>query len=283
MKMIPLLFQADMVQAMLRGWKTNTSRLRGLSVINEDPARYMLLGSGTDAKGNLLFTFFDTAQKNNSVWVKCPYGNVGDTIWCRENGWVDNNHIPGLNEGSTSVYYKADYNQLEEYEKIMIRDHFCPFPSIHMPFFAARIFARIKKISIKRLRDFTDAEAKAEGIYRWADADAYFDYIKSLDPAINGISTILANELAIRKKMSGHALYRDYIHAYNVPKEAAVINNAVHSFIGLFYSKNQVPFPADFNSEINNPWVWSIAYEILSTKGNPDPEKYYIGKKLKAQ
>lgn len=89
-----------MVQANLEGRKTQTRRVNGLELINDDPDRYIWLNEYPQAEiprparpydDRYYYAF--TGKNNNSVLTvtHCPYGKPGDILWVRESwkltGW----------------------------------------------------------------------------------------------------------------------------------------------------------------------------------------------------
>ncbi len=75
--------------------------------------------------------------------------------------------------------------------------------------------------------------------------------------------------------MAGENLYREYIYSIWMPQVAAVTTSAKDSFIGLFHSVNGTK-DFDLAHELNNPWVWAVRFEVISTQGNPEPDVYKI-------
>lgn len=142
----PILFNTDMVKAILEGRKTQTRR-----VVKPQPKE-----SHTCKLGFILDST-DKLRKGNFAWgtnehggvmsiAKPPYA-VGDTIWVRET-WAD---IEG------EYWYKADKLPLGCIEPKWR-------PSIHMPREAARIFLRVTNVRVERVQDITESDARAEGV-----------------------------------------------------------------------------------------------------------------------
>lgn len=274
MKLIPILFMSEMVRAILDDWKNWTRRLAGLQEINKDPDAWKFLGLykiNTNAKKQpCLHAQFE--GKNKFIHsIKCPYGEPGDVLWVRE-GW-NVEQYPVAPEGDRDellLYYKATE---KVYTDMKWR------PSIHMPFDACRIFLRVKSVKVERLKDISEQEAIAEGIYRWKDADEYFDYLRTL-PDKESTELLLEKEATIKIGFVGHSLYREYIHNIYVPSEIAATTSAQTSFITLFLSVNK-PKHIDLNSQFNNPWVWAVEFEVISKTGNPDTSVYKLPEKVK--
>jgi hypothetical protein len=135
----PILFNGEMVRAILEGRKTQTRRL-----VNPQPREVSFPGISSK-HGPIWPMFFGTDKKFKSI--PCPFGQVGDTLWVRET-WFPR---PILEK---SALYKADS---EIPELITWR------PSIHMPRWASRITLRITNVKVKRLKEITVEEINEEG------------------------------------------------------------------------------------------------------------------------
>lgn len=152
MKERPIIFNADMVRAILDGRKTQTRRPvkpikhpfgHWLSV--DDVAGEMIGGTGA---------------------VSCPFGLKRQRLWVRET-WNHANY-PGCNyEAGTPVFYRADYlndpwgADWERNPEGMRRKW---RPSIHMPRTASRINLEITEVRVERLQDISGNDAIAEGL-----------------------------------------------------------------------------------------------------------------------
>ena len=141
--MKPILFNTEMVKAILDGRKTTTRR-----VIKPQPINGIMTAAGLlkaipehmDWGGKVIKP---TYQKDDVLYVRETFGTYRacDII---------------------SYAFKADYidpKNLEKAKLLVRRWH----PSIHMPKEAARIFLRVTDVKAERLQDITDNEAKAEG------------------------------------------------------------------------------------------------------------------------
>lgn len=155
MKFHPILFSTEMVKAILEGRKQMTRRSITHDKVNVvDPSfapdwDYIRFFDG-HAK------FCEVNNHINEVYVKCPYGEVGDVLWVRES-WrtaAEYESKPDYSVMSSSDFvYKADLEWHGPFK-----------PSIHMPKTACRIFLKIKSIRVERLQDINEADAVAEGI-----------------------------------------------------------------------------------------------------------------------
>ena len=162
--MKPILFNTDMVQAILDGHKTVTRR-----VMKPQPVRNGSLWEFGGAGWS------DTIKRIipipcHSLYNRAPY-RPGDVIWVRETWqfipcidcrlWDHEicSDIPTIYEDRDSIsegcfVYRSDYPAPER---------ICWNPSIHMPRQAARIFLKVTDVRVERLQEITEDGAKAEG------------------------------------------------------------------------------------------------------------------------
>lgn len=136
----PMLFNTEMVQAILEGRKTVTRR----------PVKFKAgwnpKFTGYIPDGGMLY------GSNNIPAAKSPV-QVGDVLWVRET-WSPVNVRP------RRYIYKADVDRrIGEGVGLPL----CWHPSIHMPRDAARIFLRLTDVRVERLQDITAEGALDEG------------------------------------------------------------------------------------------------------------------------
>ncbi len=150
MKEYPILFNTEMVQAILEGRKTQTRRM-----VKPQPDFFCV---GFPCR----FTeFMQAMSPPKSEAIKCPFGQPGDRLWVRETTVRNNN--------SNTYWPVADgYVKTADYEKTI--------PSIHMPKAAARIWLEIEEVKVERLIDITQEDAINEGIAIIEPDEAFFDY-----------------------------------------------------------------------------------------------------------
>lgn len=142
--MKPILFNTEMVRAILDGRKTVTRR-RPFQM----PSDYnKLKGLYRGNKGGLC-ALFQCAEDPTTEAVYAPY-RPSDILYVRET-WAIWSRTEGL---TPKIHYKADGENLPG---VKWR------PSIHMPKEAARIFLRVTGVWVERLRDITPGEAVDEG------------------------------------------------------------------------------------------------------------------------
>ena len=162
--MKPILFNTQMVKAILEGRKTVTRR-----VIKPQPQ-----GQPHRMDNSSCWPGCFADSKSANVY-KPPY-QPGDILYVRES-WqffpcfdcVKSmcETTPLTYEDSDSVtegcwIYKADYIESDQ-------KRVCWHPSIHMPKEAARIFLRVTDVRVERLKDITATQAMNEGFADWND------------------------------------------------------------------------------------------------------------------
>ena len=86
MKYTPIIFSTDMIPRVLDGSKTQTRRTYGLQRVNAQPDNFWLHAE-SNKNGNGLWIF--DQPSGELVVVKCPYGQAGDRLWCKEVWAVD--------------------------------------------------------------------------------------------------------------------------------------------------------------------------------------------------
>jgi len=189
-KQHPILYQTEMVQAILADIKTMTRRTTGLEEINLNPDAWTLNVSGfvtRPAIGNRKLKEGNGAIfRNRELQPKlvfCPYGNVGDLLWVRETFAKASCIFHGGNKFSHYVY-KADNDPLH--------NHFKWKSSIHMPKEAARIILEITDIRIERLNDISEDDAIAEGVLQFEDGTFKNYFTQKGLRAKDGVECLLA-------------------------------------------------------------------------------------------
>jgi hypothetical protein len=157
MKQRPILFNTEMVQAILAGRKTQTRRV--VKFRDHQPTTELhFLPSA--------YPHFQFQSGNRHWQAECPYGKKGDVLWVRETClWVMLDHAHDLLEGSrdrNQWVYKTDVGE-DWIEYAKEKYGYKWKPSIHMPKDAARIWLRIKDVRVERLQDISDEDIRAEG------------------------------------------------------------------------------------------------------------------------
>lgn len=173
MKERGMIFNAEMVRAILDGRKTQTRRIMTVQPeSSEFGLRYIAESSLAKEVGMYFWSQSDACgMKARSKPFACPYGKPGDRIWVRET-WSSDfaNYYP-----NDRVWYAADNNRRLDIEVVDgVRgiyspesDVHVPFrwqPSIHMPRWASRILLEITNVRVERLNAISEEDARAEGI-----------------------------------------------------------------------------------------------------------------------
>lgn len=163
----PMLFNTEMVRAILEGRKTVTRR-----VVKPQPD-----GRPVPMTKDSCWPGYFAIQGTEKV-IRLPY-QPGDILWVRET-WTK--------EGG-EYFYRADFDSdfLDPCETLSGGyPHECTYhpgcegcmrgpqriywsPSIHMPREAARIFLRVTDVRVERLQDITESQALSEGCAKWCE------------------------------------------------------------------------------------------------------------------
>ena len=186
-RVLPILFNTDMVRAILDGRKTVTRRL-----IKPQP------------KSKLCYTFAGSHKKDIGRWgypsktahefwgkeFKLPEDiteeelkkkwnppyHTDDILYVRET-WGE-----GYEEGS--YIYKAD-DKLANLPEFKESSKLIYHPSIHMPKEAARIFLKVTNVCVERLQDVRYMDCIHEGIpYKQIERDIISGFSKTWDSTI---------------------------------------------------------------------------------------------------
>ena len=142
----PILFNTEMVRAILAGRKSCTRR------ICKDANEYTVPDMdfyNADRRTYAVHNFVDKehTEQLSTAERTCPIC-TGDILYVRET-WK---------EAPKGYYY------YEDWQKDDIADVTKWKPSIHMPKEAARIWLKVTDVRVERLQEITDEQAKREGI-----------------------------------------------------------------------------------------------------------------------
>lgn len=161
MKERGMIFNSEMVRAILDGRKTQTRR-----IMKEQPVLngnfYEVFGSAW-SKGMTSIP----AVPGHSLSTRCPFGAVGDRIWVRETFRVHSR----ATDVATLVYKASERNSwTEQTHRVPVAVCNKPAtpekwtPSLHMPRWASRILLEITDVRVERLNAISEEDARAEGI-----------------------------------------------------------------------------------------------------------------------
>lgn len=147
-----MIFNSEMVRAILDGRKTQTRRIIKDCTVGKDPiSKFIQIGK----------KFIGCYPEDVPELIRecCPYGVPGDRIWVRET-WAD----AGASAPDLKLY-RANYpaHVPSHYENVPPASDIRWTPSIHMPRWASRITLEITRVRVERLNDISECDAKAEG------------------------------------------------------------------------------------------------------------------------
>lgn len=148
-RVLPILFNTDMVRAILDGSKTVTRRCVKPQSKNAY-GFYVTFRKSDNAFMGVYDYDENERQFDNSQTPPCQ---PGDILYVRETFFKFKNNF----------YYKAD-GRHEELEKLGLK--FKWRPSIHMPKEAARIWLKVTEVRVEKLQDITNEQILKEGIGR---------------------------------------------------------------------------------------------------------------------
>lgn len=145
----PILFNGEMVRAILDGRKTCTRR-----IVKDGIPDDAMWGYTAFTPEGYISCRGAYADGYGEGFYKLPY-QPGDILYVRET-W----HKAYDGE---KYFYLADKMTNREERKLLDYDNVKWRPSIHMPKEAARIWLKVTDVRVERLQDITDDGAKAEG------------------------------------------------------------------------------------------------------------------------
>ncbi|WP_410752574.1 hypothetical protein [Citrobacter youngae] len=170
-----MIFNGEMVRAILDGRKTQTRRIMAIQPEHSELGLRRVIDSknGRD-NGKYFWSQSDACGlKARSKVFGCPYGEVGDRIWVRETfqGPLVSEELleeyrahPEKFETPQYCEYSADGGAKPEYCDLDDNLRHGWRPSIHMPRWASRITLEITDVRVERLNAISEEDARAEGI-----------------------------------------------------------------------------------------------------------------------
>jgi hypothetical protein len=226
MKSRGILMTTVMVEALLRGAKTQTRRGRGLKKINESPNDWVY--KWIDVKEDGLYARFESTKGLPHLSIKCPYGFVEDRLWVRETfvyvtyPFATTENVLFWADGKTKRLPNGTFKEGQLVHNLESDDsEWKKQPSIFMPRAASRFDLEIMNISCERLQDISERDAIAEGVEYIVEHDCQ-GYVNYLDE--NSLETPIES-------------YRSLINLINGK--------------GFWES---------------NPWVWVITFKDITAK-----------------
>ncbi len=240
MKEHPILFNGDMVRAILEGRKTQTRRPIVPQPTQIDGDWYLKLNRKVIGMPNQRAIIPEAL----SILDACPFSQPGDRLWVRETFatsiyWDDKPlnlaETPGNGYG-WPVWYRDGSINLRGAKALDGGPGFTTKgkwrPSIHMPSWASRITLEVTGVRVERVQDISEQDAKAEGMERLVygvdhDAETGYKpvpYVRSIDDEGD--------------------------------ERLASCKNDFHFTWDGIYSKRGLGWDA-------NPWVWVVDFRIV--------------------
>lgn len=170
----PILFNDQMVRAILDGRKTVTRR-----IVKPQPSLPTTHWWPSNGRGPQWMAEGPSEATGGTRqtwgWKECPFGQPGDRLWVRE-AW-QGPLISDEEQAANQSWWKdmtkfqdqahCAYRASGDNNEYVDPDGYfhCKWkPSIHMPRWASRILLEITAVRVERLQDITEDQAIAEGI-----------------------------------------------------------------------------------------------------------------------
>ena len=215
----PILFSAPMVRAILEKRKTQTRRIIDMSPVDRTIKTVEKITYGEVVPGH--WSAFN--ENGHGVGVKHRYGQTGGALWVRE---TFTKHLNDYEYAATCKWHLPPKWK----------------PSIHMPRIANRITLEIKDIRVERVRDISEEDATAEGVFTDEQRPEEHDYRKN---------SILCT------KCAGTGLHNDVGPNLGVifDVDCNQCETDKQKFKNLWGAIN------GFERWDENPWVWVVEFE----------------------
>ena len=279
-KEIPLLFQTEMVQAVVEDRKTQTRRTKGLESKNEHPNAWNREGNPCWSMNRL----WDSTQEKNPnplkieygfrlndepdadiVYQRCPYGKPGDLLWVRET------HKVGAwrEDGRVAYNYKASPELVNT-----------PWVTFEYDYTGEK-FERLQTTHTDFLLN-KGYKSDQDGFFHWEAGKSPFPWKPSIYmPKVAARIWLMVEEIRVERlqeiseedaiaegvdfaESSNGKTYKDYLLYPNDVYEW--YNSPKRSFESLWKSIN------GRESWNQNPWVWVIEFRVLSKTGRPSDD-----------
>ncbi|HDU6142406.1 hypothetical protein AAHU67_06645 [Klebsiella pneumoniae] len=160
MKERGMIFNGEMVRALLSGRKTQTRRIiKDCTVGRDQISKFIQIEK----------KFIGCYPEDVPELIRecCPYGIPGDRIWVREAFRVHSR----ATDVATLVYKASERNSwTEQTHRVPVAVCNKPAtpekwtPSLHMPRWASRILLEITDVRVERLNSISQEDAQAEGL-----------------------------------------------------------------------------------------------------------------------
>jgi hypothetical protein len=219
----PILFNSQMVQALLAGKKTQTRR-----VVKPGPPPCQTTADAMYAyRHGWRYAGVDYAFERDLE--TCPYGKPGDRLWVRE----------AMRITDCGLVYGVDkapiQNMPEGWENIPRRPH---VTAMFMPRWASRITLEITEVRVQRLQEIGEEDAITEGV-------------ESVDQERD------EHDLSICPQCGGTGLYTYFSGNGGAcfDTDCTLCDTHLKRYKHLWNSINGL------DSWHKNPWVWAVSFK----------------------
>lgn len=172
MKERGIIFNAEMVRAILDGRKTQTRQIVKAVPTTHDFHGWVMSSTCTKDEGKACWAIGNSPLLKDPIRLNCPLGKIGDRLWVRET-WqgplVDYENAnkfykaPEPFQTIKNCVYKADGGPNPKYFDADDNLRYGWKSSAQMPRWASRILLEITGVRVERLQDISGEDAHAEG------------------------------------------------------------------------------------------------------------------------
>lgn len=177
----PILFNTEMVRAILDGRKTCTRRLVKPQPDEKHTYPLGFVTDSTEKKEVGCFGFGINEYGGSIQYAKPPY-QPEDVIYVRETVWQKIGYYLDIDgETKPSWYNEFKYVASDEKPETGWNYSWAKRPSIHMPKEAARIWLKVTDVRVERLHEITEVGIQKEGVeVDPKECAGKFDFISEL-------------------------------------------------------------------------------------------------------
>ncbi|HAU2966545.1 TPA: hypothetical protein JC740_000604 [Salmonella enterica subsp. diarizonae] len=175
MKERGMIFNGEMVQAILEGRKAQTRRPFNW---RRQPAMEM-----AERDDGSLWPWAEDCERGGDIWFACPFGEVGDRVWVRETWQAIHDDVDEFGHVEERTYAPSIPKEKDRYWHTVYAEHFgdesredrgFPWrPAIHMPRWASRITLEITDVRVERLHSISERDALREGLFQLPASGRY--------------------------------------------------------------------------------------------------------------
>ncbi|MFJ5346650.1 hypothetical protein [Pectobacterium parvum] len=195
-----MIFNAEMVRAILDGRKTQTRRIIKNQPFDRSQYRHdhqIEIISGRSENGDEVDGLYAYTSTGGTWSAKCPFGQPGDRLWGRETSGLQVRRDALGGTGEFRVYRASNPDAIRFTTASGKIYPIKWIPSIHMPRYASRILLEITDVRVERLKHIPRDGIIAEGYpaERATDGGEYdpFLWYRDLWESIYGAGSWQAN------------------------------------------------------------------------------------------